>query len=186
MSASLSKLKINKSILVIVATALVALIIVAGCMSVEKSVKKVSKAESPQVISKQTSIPQTGSARVIPEKLVIPKTGLKRLQASGIDQEQLQIIGQKIYKNETGGNVKNLIFWSVNESFPSLGVGHFIWFPEGRSIGFTESFPSMIRYLMANGASVPEWLSRQIQIGALWNSREQLEQERGRDKFQAL
>lgn len=99
---------------------------------------------------------------------------------------ELKCIGQKIYKNETGGDVKNLIFWSPNEAFASLGVGHFIWYPQGRKLGFKETFPELIRYLQANGYRVPDWLSQQIQVGSLWNSREQLEQERDGKKFQSL
>mgnify|MGYP000017621912 CR=1 FL=1 len=114
------------------------------------------------------------------EKSVKPK------DVVGFGSGPPQTIGQKIYQNETGGKLENLIFWSPNESFPSLGIGHFIWFPAGQSQGFTESFPDMIRYLQQNGAAVPEWLSQQIQIGALWNNREQLEQERGSAKFLAL
>jgi hypothetical protein len=98
----------------------------------------------------------------------------------------LQVIGQKIYNNETGGDLKNLIFWSENEGFSSLGVGHFIWYPEGKIQRFKQTFPDMIRYLKSNGSNVPEWLFQQIQIGSLWNSREQLEQERDSAKFQAL
>ena len=99
---------------------------------------------------------------------------------------QLQSIGQKIYQNETGGKIENLIFWSPNEGFPSLGVGHFIWFPAHSKQGFTESFPDMVRYLKTNGAAVPDWLMQQIQIGALWSSREQMEQSRGTPRFLAL
>ena len=99
---------------------------------------------------------------------------------------EIKCIGQKIYKNETGGDVKNLIFWSPNEDFASLGVGHFIWYPQGGKQGFKETFPELIRYLQANGRRVPDWLSRQIQIGSLWNNKEQLEQDREGEKFQSL
>ena len=105
---------------------------------------------------------------------------------------QLECIGQKIYNNETGGDVKNLIFWSPNEAFASLGIGHFIWYPQGGKQGFKETFPALIVYLKANGSAVPDWLLQQIQTGTLWNSREQLEQDRqaglegNNEKFQTL
>ena len=44
----------------------------------------------------------------------------------------------------------------------------------------------MIRYLKSNGSDVPDWLLQQVEIGSLWNSREELEQARGSEKFQAL
>lgn len=99
---------------------------------------------------------------------------------------QLECIGQKIYQNETGGDVKHLIFWSPNEDFASLGVGHFIWYPQNKRLGFKETFPDLIRYLKANGADVPVWLSQQIQTGSLWSSREQLEQSRESRQFLSL
>ncbi|RVU85981.1 hypothetical protein EOL70_00585 [Leucothrix sargassi] len=105
---------------------------------------------------------------------------------TGIDTKQLHEIGQKILKNETGGRPENLIFWSTNEAFPSLGVGHFIWFPKGHSQGFTESFPSMIRFLEASKADVPNWLSAQINEGALWSSRDELERSRNTRRFKEL
>ena len=181
MSTDFLKLTKNQSIQTLALMALLALLIVAGCISTEKSVKKVSRTEESQTVPVQSITP--------PKKPVQPSRPIavaKPPSALGLDPDQLQIIGQKIFQNETGGKVKNLIFWSNNEAFPSLGVGHFIWFPVGRSLGFTESFPEIIRYLQANGAAVPSWLSRQISIGALWNSREQLEQERDSEKFQAL
>ena len=98
----------------------------------------------------------------------------------------LDVIGQKIYNNETGGDVNNLIFWSTNEGFASLGVGHFIWYPEGKIQRFKQTFPDMIRYLKANGSDVPDWLLQQIKVGSLWNSREELEQARGSERFLAL
>jgi len=172
----------NKSVLVLALITLLVLIIVVGCISTGSSVKKIRQTEAPQTVPQQSITPRK-KTEPPPNK---PVTVAKPPSVFGADPDQLQIIGQKILQNETGGRVKNLIFWSVNEAFPSLGVGHFIWFPPGRSLGFTESFPEMVRYLQANGAGVPSWLSRQISIGAMWSSREQLEQERGGEKFQEL
>ena len=171
MLTNFARLKTIKTVWALAIIACAALIVVAGCISTDRSVKKANKVEAPEVAAKQINLPK-----------ILPKQGV----ATGIDQAQLQIIGQKIFQNETGGKLKNLIFWSDNENFPSLGVGHFIWFPAGKSQGFTESFPGMIRYLQDNGVAVPDWLSRQIQICALWNSKEQLEQERSSPKFLEL
>lgn len=158
----------QKAILTLTLVILVGLTVIAGCISNERSVKLGNKTEVP------------------PEPYIIPKIVLKQGVVPGIDPAQLQAIGQKIFQNETGGKLENLIFWSPNEDFPSLGVGHFIWFPAGRSQGFTESFPSMIRFLQENGANVPVWLSKQVQVGALWDNKEQLEQARNSAKFQEL
>ncbi|MFC3121354.1 hypothetical protein [Agaribacter flavus] len=75
-----------------------------------------------------------------------------------LTEEHLQRIGDKIYKNETGGNEKYLIAWNAGESFASLGLGHFIWFPEGLQSPFTETFPALVEYLHAQGVALPMWL----------------------------
>ena len=40
-----------------------------------------------------------------------------------------------------------LTHWNEGEDFPSLGIGHFIWFPEGVDAPFDEQFPALISYL---------------------------------------
>ncbi len=42
-----------------------------------------------------------------------------------------QRIGRKIWKNESGGTAAGLTHWNAGEEFPSMGIGHFIWYPKG-------------------------------------------------------
>ena len=39
--------------------------------------------------------------------------------------------GMKIWQNESGATVSGLTHWNEGEEFPSLGIGHFIWYPHG-------------------------------------------------------
>lgn len=64
-------------------------------------------------------------------------------------------IAAKIWKNECGGTKKGLVSWNVGEEFPSLGIGHFIWYPSNVKGRFEESFPEFIRFAESKGASVP-------------------------------
>ena len=48
---------------------------------------------------------------------------------------------------------------SEREAFPSLGIGHFIWYPSGVQEPFVESFPSLVQYLIQRQAPVPDWLT---------------------------
>lgn len=64
-------------------------------------------------------------------------------------------LGQRIWQNECAGSVQGLVSWNAGEAFPSLGVGHFIWYPAGVQEAFDESFPSFVRYARAKGVSVP-------------------------------
>jgi len=67
-------------------------------------------------------------------------------------------IGNRLWKNECGGTYEGLTAWNKGEEFPSLGIGHFIWYPEGRRGPFHESFPELVRYLQSQGVKVPAWL----------------------------
>jgi hypothetical protein len=68
-------------------------------------------------------------------------------------------IGKKIWQNESGGTVSGLTAWNKGEEFPSLGIGHFIWYPKNYRGPYTESFPAFIRYAQQRGAkSIPGWV----------------------------
>jgi len=60
-------------------------------------------------------------------------------------------IGQKIWHNESGGTIKGLTHWNEGEEFPSLGIGHFIWYPKGFQGRWTETFPEFIRFAKSRG-----------------------------------
>ncbi|MBK1835628.1 hypothetical protein JIN78_16285, partial [Roseibacillus ishigakijimensis] len=69
-------------------------------------------------------------------------------------------IGQKIWQNESAGSRDGLTAWNDGEAFPSLGIGHFIWYPAGQNGPYTESFPQFIRFAQQQGAQPPA-LARQ-------------------------
>ncbi len=64
-------------------------------------------------------------------------------------------IAQKIWQNECAGSVQGLVSWNKGEDFPSLGIGHFIWFPAGVKANFEESFPEFVRFAKRKGVKVP-------------------------------
>jgi len=68
-------------------------------------------------------------------------------------------IGRKIWRNECGGTKDGLTSWNKGEGFPSLGIGHFIWYPAGKHGPFKESFPELRDYLRAQGVKLPSWLA---------------------------
>lgn len=72
---------------------------------------------------------------------------------------QVKKVGMKIWQNECAGKVAGLTTWNDGEEFPSLGIGHFIWYPEGYRGPFTESFPAFINFAKTQGAKdIPAWL----------------------------
>lgn len=82
---------------------------------------------------------------------------------------QRRAIGMKIWQNESGGKVTGLTHWNEGEEFPSLGIGHFIWYPKGFNGRWTETWPEFVRFAQSQGA-------REIPATAAladcpWNSR---------------
>ena len=80
-------------------------------------------------------------------------------------------IGEKIWKNECAGTIEGLTNWKKGESFASLGIGHFIWYPVGKKEQFQETFPDLLEFLQKERASLPDWLK--VNSECPWNSREE-------------
>src|ERR1700730_5957672 len=78
-------------------------------------------------------------------------------------------IGKKIWQNECNGTVAGLTAWNEGEDFPSLGIGHFIWYPQGKRGPFEESFPKLVSFMSGRGAKLPNLLVDGIHCP--WNSR---------------
>lgn len=75
--------------------------------------------------------------------------------ASNLSASQKAAIGRKIWQNESGGSVNGLTAWNAGEEFPSLGIGHFIWYPAGFNGRFEESWPSFAKFAKNSGANPP-------------------------------
>ena len=68
-------------------------------------------------------------------------------------------IGNKIWQNESGGSIAGLTHWNDGEEFPSMGIGHFIWYPRGFQGRWTESFPLFVSYASQfGGQPMPGWV----------------------------
>ncbi|MBW4933591.1 hypothetical protein KZO34_02945 [Marinobacter sp. F4206] len=89
-----------------------------------------------------------------------------------LEAAQMDWVGAQIFRNECAGQFDCLVHWNEGEKFPSLGIGHFIWYPEGIEGRFVESFPALIQYMKQRQASVPEWLRELEPFDAPWPDRE--------------
>jgi hypothetical protein len=74
---------------------------------------------------------------------------------SGLSGGQKAAIGRKIWQNECAGSVSGLTMWNAGEEFPSMGIGHFIWYPAGFRGRFEESWPEFAAFARKQGANVP-------------------------------
>jgi len=72
-----------------------------------------------------------------------------------LNETQKAAVGRKIWQNESGGTVDGLTAWNAGEEFPSLGIGHFIWYPAGFKGPFEESWPAFISFALQRGANPP-------------------------------
>jgi len=90
-----------------------------------------------------------------------------------VSDRELEKIGQLIFMNEGGGKVENLTTWNEGEEFASLGIGHFIWYPEGKEYRFYEIFPVAYKFIQFNGGQPPLWMENLSTFDLPWNSREQ-------------
>ncbi len=79
---------------------------------------------------------------------LVPALGFAALNLS---ENEAKRIGHKIWENECNGTLSGLTSWNAGEEFASLGIGHFIWYPEGMRGPFEESFPKLVRFLKENG-----------------------------------
>lgn len=90
-----------------------------------------------------SSCANTAPARKAPQRTA---------QSAAID---VNALGHRIWANECAGSVPGLVSWNAGENFPSLGIGHFIWYPVGVRERFEESWPAFVAYAKAQGCRVP-------------------------------
>lgn len=90
-----------------------------------------------------------------------------------VSDAELEKIGQLIFINEGAGKVENLTTWNEGEEFASLGIGHFIWYPEGKEYRFYEIFPVVYEFIKSNGGQPPLWMEQMSEFDLPWNSREE-------------
>jgi beta-glucosidase-like glycosyl hydrolase len=93
---------------------------------------------------------------------------LNEIQDS-LSPEKLSLFGERIWENECHRRQDQLVFWNPKEGFASLGIGHFIWYPENAKETFTAGFPRYLTFLKERGVPVPPWISQ----NAPWKSREE-------------
>ncbi len=90
-------------------------------------------------------------------------------QSIQVSKKDAAKIGHKIWMNEGAAKVKNLTVWNKGETFASLGIGHFIWYPVGQEGPYDEQFPKLLTFLRRQRTQLPDWLKTTPDCP--WNSR---------------
>jgi hypothetical protein len=75
-----------------------------------------------------------------------------------LDEPELAWLGERIFSNECNRVARCLTAWNEGEDFPSLGLGHFIWYRAGQQEAFTETFPALLEHLERSGVTLPAWI----------------------------
>jgi hypothetical protein len=98
-----------------------------------------------------------------------------------ITRQEGEDIGKQIFMNECSGKQEKLVWWNDGEHFASLGIGHFIWYPEGEKGPFEETFPALLTFLDAHDVTLPDGLK--TSKSCPWSSKQKfLEKEQGTKK----
>ncbi len=113
----------------------------------------------------------------------LPLSAIAAPQLS-LSQAELTRVGEQIYKNETGGKLENLASWNQGENFPSLGIGHFIWYKAGEPAQYEETFPALVQFLQTQGKTLPAILKQNRT--APWKTREQFNQAKANGQLNEL
>lgn len=93
-------------------------------------------------------------------------------QLPELSDEQAAWVADRIFANECNRQTSCLTSWNAGEDFPSLGIGHFIWYREGQQERFVESFPDLLGYYVARGVDIPAWISGLDGWNSPWVNRE--------------
>lgn len=79
--------------------------------------------------------------------------------------------GHQVWQNECREELVGLTSWNAEEDFASLGIGHFIWFPDdGKERCFKQSFPELLRFFQAHEVILPDLFLQNRSCP--WKSRE--------------
>lgn len=80
------------------------------------------------------------------------------LSLPSLSPAQAAWLGERVFANECASQPSCLTSWNAGEDFPSLGIGHFIWYQRGQQEIFEETFPDLLAHLDARGVALPQWL----------------------------
>ena len=88
-----------------------------------------------------------------------------------LEPDELTWIGEQIFRNECASRKTCLVHWNEGEAFPSLGIGHFIWYPAEVDGQFVESFPELVGFMREQSVTLPRWLNELEPFDAPWPDR---------------
>lgn len=107
-------------------------------------------------------------------------------QLPTLSEQQLQWLEERVFTNECASSYDCLTSWNQGEAFPSLGIGHFIWYQADQVEPFEETFPALLQHYRTQKITLPQWLQSLPGADSPWLSRQQFYAEFNQPKMQEL
>lgn len=128
--------------------------------------------------SGSSNLPSSNASNSSATNINLPLVG-SNLSTS---KQDLDAIGDRIFRNETDGDASKLLRWNAKGNFADLGIGHMVWYPTNQRGPYTETFPSFLKYVQSKNVPLPTWLANRPNDGGPWAS--QADFERAKDDKQ--
>lgn len=126
---------------------------------------------SPAVIV-PPQISPTGTATSNSTQLtpILPTTPTQPIMSTGVaaTAQDMEAIGERIFRNETDGDASKLLRWNAKGNFADLGIGHMVWYPANQRGSYAETFPSFLKYVQSINVPLPTWLANRPNDGGPW------------------
>ena len=103
-----------------------------------------------------------------------------------LTMQQTQWLGERIFANECNLKIPCLTSWNAGEDFPSLGIGHFIWYRADQQDNFVESFPALLSFYRSEGVPLPQWLEELPGQHCPWQNRAEFLEDQEGERLQSL
>ena len=94
-------------------------------------------------------------------------------QETPMTADELGCLQKMIFFNECSGRAERMLTWNADEDFPSFGLGHFIWYPQGKKGPYQALFPDFLAFLEAQKTEIPAWIKALPAREAPWKNREE-------------
>lgn len=117
--------------------------------------------------------------------ILLCSTGAYGANLPALENEQIHWLGEQIFTNECNQDPVCLTAWNEGEDFPSMGIGHFIWYQAGQQEIFMEGFPDLLRFLQNQGVVIPPWIES-INRESPWPDRDAFLADMKSDRMEAL
>jgi len=109
-----------------------------------------------------------------------------RSQDASMNVNELACLQKMIFFNECSGRIERMVTWNADEDFPSFGLGHFIWYPQGKKGPYHALFPEFLSFMEAQKTEIPAWIKALPTREAPWKSREEFLSDLSSERMTAL